>query len=455
MNRAKKLLSVLCMLMMALGDFAFAADADVAALKAQIDAMSRKLAAMESKMMTMEKPAPGAQAVYIPPAAEKGNVLETAIKDIKMGGYVETQYTGNLDAGKGGNVGRSLSDRSKNTFSVPGAKLWFEKLANPEGGAGFRIDMMMGSDTRYFFNNFQLDNAGTPNGGSSGSTAFAFEQAYVQLVAPMKFWECSKILPHAADIKVGRMTTLAGNEVIEGFANWNISRSVSFGYAIPFTHTGLRVATTWFDGFLTMYNGVNNGWDNDIDANNYKTIENAISFSPFKNTKWTTATYFGPELTNAAQVDGPNGRKRFLITNVFSWDATDKLSFVGEFDYGNQNRIELDSAGVLDNHNKWYDVAAYAKYKFTEKLAAAYRFEWFNDADRYRNWSGQGYTAPGNPVGGPKSDVANTLTLEYKPFENVIARGEYRIDHANAGVFNGQDRRNQNTLAGQLIYLFG
>ncbi|MFH0984508.1 MAG: outer membrane beta-barrel protein [Candidatus Omnitrophota bacterium] len=429
----------------------FAEEGEVAALKAQIDALSRKLEAMDSKMMTMEKPAPGAQTTYIPPTpdAGTGGVLQTAMKDIHMGGYVETQYTGNLDAGKGTNIGRSLSDKSKDTFSVPGAKLWFEKLANPEGGAGFRIDMMMGSDTRYFFNNFQTNNLGTANGGSSGSTSFAFEQAYVQLVMPLTFWGCSKILPKSVDVKAGRMVTLAGNEVIEGYNNWNISRSVSFGYAIPFTHTGLRAQYSLFDGFLTVYNGVNNGWDNDIDGNTYKTLENAFSFSPIKNTKWTTATYFGPELTNAAQVDGPNGRKRFLITNVASWDATDKLSFTGEFDYGNQNRFQLNSDGFLDHRATWYDLAGYVKYKFTDKWAAAYRMEWFDDAQRYRNW-----TNSATGLSATKNDFGNTLTLEYKPYENVIARGEYRIDSANSGVFN-TGRHSQNTLGGQLIYLFG
>ena len=451
MGKMLRMFLALCMIGMCLvPGSAFAADGEVAALKAQVDALTRKLEAMDSKMMTMEKPAPGAQTTYIPPAAgtDAGGVLQTAMKDIHMGGYVETQYTGNLDAGKGINIGRSLSDKSKDTFSVPAAKIWFEKLANPEGGAGFRIDMMMGSDVRYYFNNFQTSNLGTANGGNS-NTAFAFEQAYVQLVAPLKFFEGSKVLPHTADIRVGRLTTLAGNEVIEGYNDWNISRSVSFGYSMPYTHTGLRVNYALFDGFLSVYNGVNNGWDNDIDANTYKTLENAISFSPLKNTKWTTATYFGPELTNTAQVDGPNGRKRFLITNVASWDATSKLSFAGEFDYGNQNRFQLNSDGYLDHRATWYDVAAYAKYKFTDKWAAAYRAEWFDDAQRYRGWTAGTLGTSSSP-----RDIANTLTLEYKPYENVIARGEYRIDHANAGVFN-TDRRNQNTLGGQLIYLFG
>ena len=414
---------------------------EVAALKAQIDALSRKLEAMDSKMMTMEKPAPGAQTTYIPPTEEpKGGLLRTAMADIHMGGYVETQFQNKVgEPQQNGNVGRSLTDKAADTFSMNAAKLWFEKAANPEGGAGFRIDMMMGSDARYYFNNFQKDNTGAAS--TSSATAFAFEQAYVQFIAPLTFWAGSKILPHTVDVKAGRMVTLAGNEVIEGPFNWNISRSVSFGYAIPFTHTGVRATYALFNDFLTVYQGINNGWDNDIDNNSYKTFENAFSFSPLKDVKWTTATYFGPE-NNAA-----SGGKRFLATNVLGWNATQKLAFAGEFDIGNQPRVDI---ALDDNFQtaQWFDYAAYARYQFTEKIAAAYRFEYFDDSNRYRNWTGVG-------TAGAATDLANTLTLEYKPWENVIARAEYRIDYAHAGdgnVFGGKNQ--QNTLGGQLSYLF-
>ncbi len=426
-----------CLVMMCLLPGAvFAETSEIAALKAQIDALTRKLEVMDSKMMTMEKPAPGAQTVYIPPAPDEKKGFLRAIEDIQMGGYVEAQFQNKLGSDRGtGNTGRSLTDKAADTFSMNAAKLWFEKAANPEGGAGFRIDLMMGSDVQYYFNNLTQDN------GSASSTAFAFEQAYVQYIAPLCFWSDSKVLPHTIDIKAGRMVTLAGNEVIEGPFNWNISRSVSFGYAIPFTHTGVRVSYNLFNDFLTVYHGINNGWDVDIDNNSYKTFENAFSFSPFKNTKWTTATYFGPENNNAS------GQKRFLVTNVLSWDATSKLSFVGEFDFGNQNRVDT---AMDDNFNtaQWFGYAAYARYQFTDKLAAAYRFELFDDSRRYRNWTGEG-------VNGAARDLANTITLEYKPYENMIARAEYRIDYAHADdghVFGGKQQ--QNTLGAQLSYLF-
>jgi hypothetical protein len=442
MGMIKRVFVFCCVLMMSCWSIAQAADVnEVAALKAQIEALSQKLTTMESKMTAMEKTVASPQIINIPPVPaapdSKGGFLRTTIENINMGGYVETQFQNKVGQPQGtGNVGRSLTDKASDTFSMNASKLWFEKAADPEGGAGFRIDMMMGSDVPYYFNNFTKDN------GSTSTMAFAFEQAYAQLVAPLHFWQDSNILPHTIDFKAGRMVTLAGNEVIEGPYNWNISRSVAMGFGMPFTHTGMRATYSLFDGYLTVYNGINNGWDVDLDNNSFKTFENAFSFSPIKNVKWTTATYFGSENNTET------GARRFLATNVLGWDVTKKLSFAGEFDIGNQPRVDTAMDGEF-NSAKWFDYAAYGKYKFTDKLAAAYRFELFDDSRRYRNWTGAG-------TAGSARDLANTLTLEYKPYENMIARAEYRIDYAHAGdgnVFDGDHQ--QNTLGGQLIYLFG
>jgi len=156
---------------------------EVAALKAQIEALSRKLEAMDSKMMTLEKPAPGAQAVYIPSAPDEKKGLLRAMEDIHMGGYVETQFQNKVgEPQQNGNVGRSLTDKAADTFSMNAAKLWFEKLANPEGGAGFRIDMMMGSDVRYYFNNFQRIISGFRTAGAATRLLLSNKPMYSSLL---------------------------------------------------------------------------------------------------------------------------------------------------------------------------------------------------------------------------------------------------------------------------------
>ena len=59
---------------------------------------------------------------------------------------------------------------------------------------------------------------------------------------------------------VGKFETLAGAEVIESPNDLNISRSILFGYAVPFTHTGGRLTwTTTSD--LSLIFGINKGWD--------------------------------------------------------------------------------------------------------------------------------------------------------------------------------------------------
>jgi hypothetical protein len=58
----------------------------------------------------------------------------------------------------------------------------------------------------------------------------------------------------------GKFATLAGAEVTESPADFNFTRSILFGYAIPFTHTGVRLKMETAGG-TTFSLGVNNGWD--------------------------------------------------------------------------------------------------------------------------------------------------------------------------------------------------
>src|SRR5579871_1727526 len=79
----------------------------------------------------------------------------------------------------------------------------------------------------------------------------------------------------------GKFVTLAGAETINPTTDVNYSRSILFGYAIPFTHTGLR-ATYAVNDQLSVILGLNNGWDQLKDANTQKTVEAGVSFTPSK-----------------------------------------------------------------------------------------------------------------------------------------------------------------------------
>ncbi len=425
----------------------------VSDLTKKVDGLENKLANVESKVQQ-----PGQ---YVSPTAENvpAGGLVKAVRDIQMGGYVDTQFNGNMSDGTAnqyvsptGTVANKMRvfDHNQNTFTLNAAKLWFQKLAEPEGGAGFRIDLLMGEDARLI--------EGVPGALLPGATIttaddgtiesidsttirndfdnFAIEQAYVEANLPLHIFDNNSILPHVFNVKMGRFVTLAGAEVIEGPANWNISRSMMFGFAIPFAHTGVRTNAKFFNDFFDVYLGVNNGWDNAVDNNDFKTLEYGLGFSPIKNVKNFSSVYFGPE------TDLQSGHKRFLLTNVTTWDATDKLSFMADFNWGNQNRV-IGLKGLDQETAQWWGMAYYARYKFTQKFSMAGRFEYFNDNDTFRAGFADNvaYWSP-------------TITAEYIWYENLISRLEYRLDKANTQNVFAQDNSSQSTIAAQLIYLF-
>lgn len=425
----KAVFGMLAVLVLFLGVAAptFADENEVAALKSQIDQLNKKLSDLESRFKNMDdqvrevsKPSIDHPGHFGPIAPPEGGFLRTP-SDIKLSGYVDGQWSqalGTRTSNASGNVGRFF-DRNQNTFTVNSAELDLEKEAEV-GGAGFRVDLQFGEDPAVV------------NADGDGNRV-DLQQAYVQYVAPLHAFEGSSVLPDKIDIKAGRYVTLAGAEVIEGPDNWNISRSFMFGYSIPFTHTGLRTNFGLFDDKLDVYLGINNGWDAPIDTNSYKTFESAVGYDLSDSVSVFHALYWGPETANT------NSHRRFLLTNVVSWDVNDKLSLMGDFDVGKQNRFDRATNGDVETAH-WYGFAGYARYQFTDKLAFAYRMEIFHDGEESRS-------ALDRTLWG------NTWTAEYKLSGNMLTRFEYRLDKAgNESVLSGV-RSSQSTLGAQVVYV--
>lgn len=398
-------------------NLAYAEDNEVMLLKSQIENLNKKLASLETKVSKVESAAPSYAAPVV--ASSEGGLLH-AMQDITMSGYLDVQYNLNMSSSgtpAGGNVGR-IFDNDRRSFTVNSAELDFAREANPEGGAGFRLDLMMGEDA-------DVVNAD----GSGDSSKVDLQQAYAEYVAPLGFFEGSSVMPQSIKFMAGRFVTLAGLEVIEAKDNWNISRSFAFGYAIPFAHTGVRSNFKMFNEKLDVYAGVNNGWGVAVDNNTYKTMEFGLGYSPLENVSLFHSIYWGPEIA------GTNAHKRFLSSNVISWNATDKLAFKGEFNFGDQRRSVTNA---LENV-EWYSYAGYSRYQFNDKLALAYRAELMQDNKRFA--TGLDHTI-----------WEQTLTLERKLSDSMVARLEYRYDKGNdLDAFNGSS--NQQTIGAQILYL--
>lgn len=175
-------------------------------------------------------------------------VLEAS--GISMDGYIDAAYsrlsgTGMFTSGAPNRV----FDTERNSFLLHQAAISIAK--QPKEGVGGYVNLTTGKDADVI----------APFDANPGATQkFDVTQAYAQYATgPLT-------------VIAGKYVTAAGADVIKSPSNVNHSHSILFGYAIPFTHTGVR-ATYAATDTISVFGGVNNGWDNLKDTNTAKTWE--------------------------------------------------------------------------------------------------------------------------------------------------------------------------------------
>ena len=303
-------------------------------------------------------------------------------------------------------------DVQPNQFSLNMAKLSLSHSPDP---VGFQVDFGFGRA-------FDIVHGAEPN---NGPAIFRnIEQAYVSL-KPAK--------ARGLEIDFGEFVTSAGAEVIESNANWNYSRSLLFGWAIPYYHFGLRASIPigkYFSGGVQLVNG----WNNIEDNNSGKTLGLTGAFTT-KKFVWTNTYYAGPEN------GGTNSGWRNLYDTVLLLTPTSMVNAYFNFDYGQNSS---PSPGSFTS--KWYGIAGALHVQATPKVAVTPRLEWFKDRDGFST--------------GTSQDVKEfTITGEYKMLEGLLGRLEYRHDWSNQPFFNrGLDlavTKTQDTVTAGFVAFFG
>lgn len=237
----------------------------------------------------------------------------------------------------------------------------------------------------------------------------------------------------------GKFATISGAEVIESPSNLNFSRSFLFGFAIPFTHTGVRATYAASDA-LKLTAGVNNGWDVLKESASViapggapadgKTVELGVSANLSKQLALAAALYNGEE-PGVTDVD-----TRSLLDLVLTFNASDALSVVFNYDRGEQDKGT--AAGGTANWDGW---AGYVNFKLTDRWRVAGRTERFKDEDGFR-------------TGASQTLKEVTATLAYAPTANSEVRFEVRQDDSNLRFFNGGTDDSQRLFGIEAIYKF-
>ena len=388
-------------------------------LERKVDEMNKKMEINKSvgtASFTEEVVQKKVEKILMEKEEKEGGLLK-AIKDINVSGFVDTTYTANL-GGPDSRVNTArVFDTEANNFNVQAAEVVLEKLPPDEGGAGFRTDLYFGQDSEVI----------TPTG--SFRDQFDLEQAYVQLKPngfnlPIGNWQW---------IKFGKFVTMHGAEVIEAKDNLNISRSLLFGYAIPFTHTGIRAGYQFSDS-LAGYFGINNGWDNVKDNNKSKSIESTLAWTANDKLSFCLAGMYGPEQTSN------DHSQRGLVDFLATYKPFNKWTIMLNADYGHEE--DMLAAG---KDGAWSGVAAYLKYEVNSWMSLVNRTEFFSDRQGLR------------VVAGTMQDLwENTFTLEVKPYKDLTTRLEYRHDESSSKIFTANQKAvdTQDTIGLEMIYAF-
>lgn len=425
------------------------ADSDTDSLKAEVEALKSRLAQLEAKLAEPQVKT-GEGGGHTAAESAPSVSVPSLMSGIGISGYVDSIYSYNFNApddistGTGNNVAR-VFDRHPNSFNLNAAQLTFKKPVSADSRVGFVTEILAGNDSELI----------TSTGLGTTGDEFDLKQAYAEILVPTS--NAIKGL-NDIDLKVGKFVTMAGAEVIESKDNWNTSRSILFGYAIPFTHTGIRGTYTFNNGW-DLCLGVNNGWDVTDDNNNGKTIETHFGFNNIALPGDSSLTvglqgYFGPEAA------GDDHSYRNLLDVVAIYKTPWKpLTLMYNYDYASQENILADpdsSLATLVNDSNWQGHAAYARIDINDQWSISSRFEYFEDQDHVRV-----VVPTGTPAGDAYWEI--TGTLEYRPWKNTITRLEYRHDDANQPVFHdggvldlgvGPFSDTQDTISGEVMFIF-
>jgi len=222
-------------------------------------------------------------------------------------------------------------------------------------------------------------------------------------------------------VMAGRYVTLAGVELIDPTANSNFSRSILYGFAIPFAHTGVRVTYTPSDQWHWIV-GVNNGWDDLRATTTGKTAELGVAFAPTKTLALSAQGYIGDARVGGLTSDGPVG-KRDLIDAVAVWNVSDALALSVNVDWGRQAGVT--ALGLLPDARRqatWQGIAGYLNYQFSDQWRTSVRVEYFDDVDGYRSGLAQTWKEA-------------TMTVGYAPMKSTELRLEVRYDLSSQKAF--------------------
>jgi hypothetical protein len=338
---------------------------------------------------------------------------------IHVNGFLATSYSYNFNRPDSRTNTLRVFDFDDQSFKLDVFELVAQRPASKPRESGFRADLVFGSSLPRVSSAAGLFRDDT---GTAGD--LDLQQGFGSYIAP---------LGSGLRLDLGKFITPFGYEVIEGYDGWNdnATRSLLFGYAIPFTHTGVRAAYT-FSPRASATALVVNGWDDARDNNRAKSVGAQLVLTPVEPLTILVGAMTG------AERPGNDSDHRSLLDLSLIWKARANLTLGANGDWAAEHEALGPNA---DAH--WSGIAGYARLGPIAGVTWSMRGETFDDIDGIRT--------------GVNQRVSElTLTPEASFNANLRVRGDLRFDRSDQSVFEkrGSASDSQTTFLVSALYSF-
>jgi hypothetical protein len=384
----------------------------------------------------------GAGVVSLPAVAhadEHTNAVLTALSTTTISGYVDTSMQWNPGTGNQNLPAITPNGRPGGTkadgFNLNVIALTLSKPAGEEAwSAGYNATLLFGPDAAGY---------NTSVGAFPGD--FSLKDAYVDLHAP---------LGNGLDIKLGTFTEVLGYEVYETGNNPNYTRS--YGYAIePTAMTGV-LAGYQLSSSVAVNAGICDAWNAGVNARSsppkaesFKTYMGSVTFTCPTNCGFVSGSTLSGGAINGFDA-GTGADKTSLYIGGTLNTPIPSVKVGAAYDYA---MLGPNQFGAVQRQSGYQGAfGLYVSWQATEKLSLYSRGEYFSES---------GYLAGAGVAGAAASAFEFTETVQYDLWKNVLARLEFRWDHAEHGSgFGGfaagaaPNAENAFMLAANIVYKF-
>ena len=330
-------------------------------------------------------------------AAKTVVALPKWFDQIAVNAFVSTAYQYNSNRPQSGVDSYRVFDYNDNSFNLDVAEVVVQIAPTKPNDAGFRVDVTAGNSIPQ-----------TAKAQDQTVAQFDLQQVFASYIAP---------LGSGLRFDVGKYVTHLGYEVIDGYDGYNdnYSRSLLFGYAIPFTHTGVKASYAFNSKIAGMVEVVN-GWDLVRDNNRSKSVGAQLTLTPVSPLTVYLNWIGGPEIAN----DNHSQRNVFDVVGILK--PTSALTLGVNGDYGKEDGSSRVTVG---DDAIWKGIAGYATYALTSKFSLGLRGETLHD---------EGGTRLGIDSRATLSEA--TFTPTYKFTDHVVLRGEVRHDWSDEPILS-------------------